>query len=279
MNIEKIKNYNQRMLAVVFTLAVVLLVLFIITFIVDLWPSRTYDDSPRGLLADEQVSALADENLRKQVLSYETPWLVDTVKSVYIIPVSIRTLNKPEETTPPDAYYDLLDMHPSHSRGKISKDRIEFHRANYVNLIVYDALRDKATSLFNQRVIVGDIQSYYFEDDILLIFYAATKDTNQNGIIDLTDLRSLYIYSLGTGELRTFSDGENQAIDYQFIEPTKNLLVKYKLSQYKKEQFGFEQVPSKMMKYTFETQELTPIIPTEMNQKMQELVEGKEQKN
>ncbi len=277
MNIEKIKNYNQRMLAVVSTLAAVLLIVFIISFIVETWPRGTYDNSPQGLLADEQVSALADENLRKQVLSYETPWLIDSLKSIYIIPVSIRTLNKPEETTPPDVYYDLLDMHPSHSRGKISKDRIEFYRTNYVNLIVYDAPRDKTTSLFNQRVIVGDIQPYYFKDEILLIFYAATKDTNQNGIIDLTDLRSLYIYSFETGELRTFSDGENQAIDYQFIEQTKNLLVKYKLSQYKKEQFGYEQVPNKIMKYNFETQELTPIIPTDIEQKMQGLVEGKEQ--
>ena len=278
MNIEKIKNYNQRMLAVISTLAAVLLIIFIISFIVETWPRGTYDNSPQGLLADEQVSALADENLRKQVVSYETPWLVDTIKSVYIIPISIKTLNKPEETTtPPDALLELLDTHPSHSRGRMSKDRFEFYKKNHVNLIVYDALRNKATSLFNQRVIVGDIQPYYFKDDILLIFYAATRDTNQNGIIDLTDLRSLYVYSFETEELRTFSDGENQAIDYQFIEPTKDLLVKYELSQYKKDQFGNKQVPNKIMKYNFETQELTPIIPSDIEQKMQGLVEGKEQ--
>ena len=40
MNIEKIKNYNQKMLALFFTLGVVFLFGAIIALIIDIWPKE-----------------------------------------------------------------------------------------------------------------------------------------------------------------------------------------------------------------------------------------------
>lgn len=277
MSIEKIKNYNQKMLAVLCTLGIVLLFVCIIFIITDMWPRGYHEEVPQGLIADDKTAELNQENLRKQIISYESPWLIDTLKSTYIVPVSIRTLKKPEEVVALDnGLLGLMDTYPGSMRfnkgGYYSSKRFE---GKYANLIVYDAVKEKAESLFSERIIIGNTQAYYFQDDILLIFYLASSDTDKNGIIDLNDLRSLYIYSLNSGVMRKVSDGDNQVTDYMFEERSKNLLIEFQLGQYKESQFERDQSPKKIMKYNFENQKLINIIPDEIQQEMQKLVEGK----
>lgn len=276
MNIEKIKNYNQRLLAIAGTLGCLLLLLLIAMVVIEMWPWR-YSGTPRipqGLIAEENVEILNQENLRKQIISYESPWLIDTLNTVYLVPVSIKTLNKPEEVaqrTEPELFLN--------TRSSIAKEKGYYqHRSfkgEYANLILYEPRQRKTTSLFEERVIVGNVNSYYFKDDILLTCYTASKDTDKNGVIDLEDLRNLCIYSLKTGLMRVVSDEENQLEKFQFIENSKDLLITFTLSQYNRRQFANNQSPGKIMKYNYEMQTLENIIPQDIEQQMQMLVEGK----
>lgn len=276
MNIEKVKNYNQKVLAVISTLGVIFLIICIVMLIAELFPRRYYNDhQPQGLISDERIEELNQENLRKQIISYESPWLIDTVKSVYVVPVSIKTLKKAEEvaeeTTLGSAQLDLFGSSKM-KRGYYGRRHFE---GKYANLIIYSPVEEKTTSLFNERIFIGDVTSYYFKDDILLVFYSASKDTDKNGVIDLSDLRNLCVYSLNTGIMRKISDQGNQVEGYMFVENSKDLLVEFKLSQYKENQFGNNQSPGKIMKYSFDSQELSDIIPEKIQSDMQKLIEGK----
>ncbi len=276
MNIEKIKNYNQKMLAVFFTLGVIFLLGCIIAIVIDLLPSRNYRTKPQGLIAEDNVNLLNEENLRKQVISYEMPWLIDTLKSTYIIPVSIKTLKKPEEVAINEELLGLMDA--SSSLIRMKKKGYYSHKqfnGEYANLIVYNPIEDRVLSLFNERIIIGNVEAYYFLDDILLIFYTALKDTNTDGVIDLSDLRNLNVYSLNAGDIRVIGNEENQVTGYSFIENSKSLLVEFELSQYKENQFEYAGAPKKIMKYDYNVQKLTDIIPDDIQKEMQKLVEGK----
>lgn len=276
MKIEKIKNYNQHLLAILGTLGCLFLLLWIVWVIIELYPSRSYTNQPQGLIAEKTAETLNQENLRKQLISYESPWLIDTLNVVYVVPVSIKTLKKPEEVTN-KAEQEVYDM--SNPRSSFSKSKGYYSKryfdGKYANLIIYDPKEEKTTSLFNERLIIGNVTTYYFEDDILLVCYTATKDTNQNGIIDLEDHRSLCVYSLKNGTMRKISDGDNQLEGFEFIEDSKNMLITFTLSQYEHRQFDNHQIPSKIMKYDYQSQKLEDTIPQDIREEMQKIVEGK----
>ena len=279
MNIERIKNYNQRILALIGTLGVILLLILIIMTMPELWHTfhrGHYDNTPSGLLAEDKVEVLNQENLRKQIVSYETPWLIDTLNTVYIVPVSIQTLKKPEEVVVvEDELLALMDVFPGATMSKKGYYSSRKFEGNYANLILYNPVENTTQSLFSKRMIIGDVRAYYFKDDILLVFYSADKDTNKDGVIALDDARNLYIYSLNKSILKRISDGDNSVEQYKFVENSKDLLVEFQLSQYKGSQFNNFRLPSKIMKYGYESQELTDIIPSQIQMDMQKLVEGK----
>ncbi len=100
MKIEKVKNYNQKLLAVLGTIGAIFLIVALVSFIfIAIQESRRYDynEPETGILSEEKIEKLQKENKREQVISYETPILIDTLKLKYIIPVSHKTLDEKED--------------------------------------------------------------------------------------------------------------------------------------------------------------------------------------
>jgi hypothetical protein len=100
MKIEKIKNYNQKLLAILGTIGGIFLVVALVSFIsIVIQEHRRYDynETETGILSEEKIEKLQKENKREQVISYETPILIDTLSLKYIIPVSHKTLDEKEE--------------------------------------------------------------------------------------------------------------------------------------------------------------------------------------
>ena len=279
MKIEKIKNFNQVILAIAGILGLILLLVFIIMAVSNLFRDFGFGRTTtitNSLISEEKIETLNQENLRLQIISYETPKLIDTVNVVYIIPVSVSTLDKPETVVEAEDDYgimSLMDTFGSFTRRK------GYYQENYfaglfANLIVYHPVENKTTLLFNERIMLSGLHTYDFKDDILLIFFTAEKDTNKDGLINFKDDRNLCIYSLKTGKMRRIAEGTNSITDYQFIENSKDLLVEFSLSQYNDVKFKSYK-PRKIMKYEFETDKLSEVVPAQIQQQMQNLVEGK----
>jgi hypothetical protein len=280
MKIEKIKNFNQVILAIAGILGLLLLLVFIVAAISDL--CRTWDvDSGRNttitnsLISEEKVETLNQENLRLQIISYESPKLIDTLNTVYIIPVSVSTLNKPEtfvESAGDEGLMALMDTYGStRKKGYYEENYFE---GLFANLIIYQPIANKTILLFNERIMLSGLRTYDFKDDILLVFYTAEKDSNKDGLVNFNDDTNLCIYSLKSGKMCRISEGANSITDYQFVENSKDLLVEFSLSQYNDVKFKSYK-PRKIMKYEFETEKLSEVVPAQVQQQMQNLVEGK----
>ncbi len=195
MNIDRIKNYNQKLLAILGTVVILIAIVGLISIIVfavdEIGRSFRNNNQDDGILSDERIEELQKENKRQQLISYETPQLVDTLNLVYIIPVSHKTLNSAEYID--EEVLGLLDVHGSY---KSDKRYSRQYYGDFNNLLVYDYKKDSINKLFNDRINFGNIQTEYFKDDILVLFSASTKDTYRDGVINQEDYKTLFIYSL-----------------------------------------------------------------------------------
>lgn len=271
MNIEKIKNFNQKILALIGSLVVIFgvigLIALVVTLIDDIFPIHRKTDS--GLLAEEKIEKLKEENLRQQIVSYYLPVLVDTVNLIYYIPVSQKTLRNPEYIPEYESDRGLLNMYESKS-----KDEWYNYGETNNNLLIYDQKNNEVKKVFDERIFIGAIHTYYFEDDIILTCRGVTKDTDKDGIINLDDLNTLYIYSVTQKKLQKVFIANTDITAYKLIPGKKVLHIGFGLDRDGDGKFSSYSEPQVIKEYNIATNELRNIINKEMDISIQKLIEG-----
>ena len=137
MSIEKIKNYNQKLLAILGSIAIIFaligLVMFI-SFVIDEYRSNNYNDDT-GILSEDKIEKLQKENKREQVISYRTPKLIDTINQLYIIPVSHKSLNESEEID--DKVLGLMNASGDFQNESDQRYSRRYY-GDFNNILVYD---------------------------------------------------------------------------------------------------------------------------------------------
>jgi hypothetical protein len=276
MKIEKLKNYNQKILAILGTLAIILVIVSILGIggiaISELVRFNSYDDTETGILSDEKIEELQKENKREQVISYQNPKLIDTLNSVYIIPVSHKNLNEAEDIN------GLLNIRKTSSSSYESSDSRysrQYYGA-YNNLIIYNQENDLTNKLFNKRVNFNNIDTEYFSDEILLLFKVAEKDTYKDGVINLSDFKSLYIYSLNEKKLKKIENSEMDIVSYKFLNQSKDLIISFGIDKNNDGKYEDVNEPTLIKKYNYKTGKLTDIIGEKTNSELQKMLEGTE---
>lgn len=273
MNMDKIKNYNQKLLAVLGTVVVIIAIVGLISISVfaidEIRRSFRNNNQDDGILSDEKIEELQKENKRQQLISYETPRLVDTINLVYIIPVSHKTLNSAEYID--EEVLGLLDMHGSYKSDKRYSRK---YYGDFNNLLIYDYKKHSVDKLFIDRVNFGSIQTEYFNDDILVFFIASTKDTHKDGVINQQDYKSLFIYSLNNKDLREVSLEEADVYQVNFVENSKDLIISFGIDHNKDGKFDEYSEPALIQKYDYKSGKLIDIVSQEMNNELQMKLEG-----
>lgn len=267
----KIEKYNQRLLAVLGTVGVIFLTVALITFIsITIMEHRRFDNGAEtGILSDEKIEELQKENKREQVISYENPRLIDTLNSIYIIPVSHKTLGEKEDIS------GLLSISKSSSNYEQSDSRYSSrHYGAFNNLIVYNPKDGTNKKLFNERVNFNLIKTEYFDDDILLLMSVSEKDTYKDGVINLLDFKSLYIYSLSKKELKKVDVEGMDVFNFKFLNNTKSLAILIGVDKNKDGQFEEYNEPTLIKRYDFDTGKLTDVVDEKINSELQKTLEG-----
>ena len=275
MNIEKIKKYNQKLLAVLGTI-VALMALFgliSILYFVGLEIASSFRNSGQdGILSDEKIELLQKENKRQQIISYQIPQLVDTLNLIYMIPVSQKTLNNPEGIED-DAVLGLLDVHEgSFSSGK--KYRKRSYYGSYNNLLIYDAKNGNLNKLFEDRVNFEKLDTKYFDNDVFIVFTAATSDSYKDGLINANDLKKLYIYSVNEQRLKDISLNNADVIAYKFVNESKNLLVQFGIDYNEDGKYDSSKEPKTLRLLNYKSGELSEIVSKEIHSQLQKKLEG-----
>ncbi len=276
MNIEKVKKYNHKLLAVLGTIVALMALIGLIsllTFVVGDISSSFGSNNQDGILSDEKIELLQKENKRQQIVSYQIPELVDTLNLIYMIPVSQKTLNNPEGIED-DGVLGLLDMQGgSFSSGK--KYRKRSYYGSYNNLLIYDAKKENSTKLFDDRVNFEKIDTKYFDDnDVFIVFTAATADSFKDGLINSKDLKKLYIYSVAEQKLKDVSLNNADVIAYKFVNESKNLLVQFGIDYNEDGKYESSKEPKTLRLFNYKSGALSEIVSKEIHSQLQKKLEG-----
>jgi len=272
MNIVKVKNYNQKLLAVIGTIIALIafigLLIFLVFAFTEIGRSLNYNNKSNGILSEEKIEELQKENKRQQLVSYDFPRLVDTLNLIYIIPVSQRTLNEPEDID--SEALELLD----YSGGFTKKMYSQRFYGSFNNLLIYDLKHDEIKKLFDERISFEEITYQYFEDDIFILFNAAKKDTYKDGVINDDDLKSLFVYSLKEKKLKQIEQAEADVSNFTFVNNSKDLLIHFGIDQNKDGRFENSHEPTIIKKYDYKTGILNTVINKETHNSLQKTLEG-----
>ena len=276
MKIEKIKNYNQKLFAIFGTIGgicIIITLISIISLLIKEHRRFDYNEPETGILSEEKIEKLQKENKREQVISYETPILVDTLKLKYIIPVSHKTLDEKEDI----ALNGLLNGFTG-SGSKLSKRKDDRYSRRFYgefnNAIIYNAKNGTNKKLFNNRINFNEIKAEHFENEILILIKASEKDTFKDGVINLKDFSSLYIFSFNENKLRKISLEGMDVYNYKFINKTKDLIVEFGIDKNNDGFFESYNEPTVIKKYDFKNDNLIEVIDPIINTELQKTLEG-----
>ncbi|WP_299137025.1 hypothetical protein [uncultured Tenacibaculum sp.] len=277
MKIEKVKNYNQKLLAVLGTIGGIFLIFALVSFIsivIQEHRRHDYNEPETGILSEEKIEKLQKENKREQVISYETPILIDTLNSKYIIPVSHKTLNEKEDIELNGLLNAYTGSSNSDSDGIKDERYSREYYGEYNNIIVFDELNSKNKKLFKERINFNEIKSEHFGKEILVLLKASGEDTFKDGVINLKDLTSLYIYSMKENKMRKIGIEGMDIYNYKFINNSKNLIIEFGIDKNKNGTFESYNEPIILKKYNFEREKLGEIIDKKINSELQKKLEG-----
>jgi len=278
MKIEKIKNYNQRLLAVLGTVVVLMALLGLVSIATLMYNelSRSWRNNQpeEGILSDEKIQELQEENKRQQLISYENPILIDTNNLIYIVPVSQKTLKSAEEIE--EDVRGISDFESEALSVRLGGKGRYYSQLNgtFNNFLVYDFKLNSIKKLFDQRVYIENMHTEYFEDEILLLFETSEKDTYKDGRVDSKDLTVLYIYSFNDQQLRKIEQPQSTISRYRFVLNSKNLLVQFGMDHNENGQFDSSREPQSIMFYDYQSGQLSEIVPKEVSSNLQRMLEG-----
>ena len=275
MDIEKIKNYNQKMLAVIVTTAVAFAIIGLFAFIVFLFTevfnfsrsSTTYNQE--GLQVEEVKQKTSEENLYNLQVSYNFPDLVDTISQLYIISVSHQTTYELQNN---------LIKRGKYSSSIRSSDSYDYYsQSTYINLLAYDSKNAKLEKLFTQKILIGQYNNYYYPDDVLLVFEAVTKDSNKDGQLSLDDETSLYFYSMRNKSMKQAKLEGQTVLQYAFIPKTKNAIIHFGKNPYENRKKDEENVisPGILCQYNYGSDNLAKINDNQLDTEIKTIAEGK----
>lgn len=273
MNLEKIKNYNQKILAIFGTILIVFAVIGLISFVIIIINEFDWNDQGEletGILSDEKIVELQRENKRKQIISFDNAQLVDTLNLIYCIPVSHKTLNKPEEIDE-----DLLGLlNADIDKSSYDKRYSRQFYGSFNNLLIYDYKSKDIKKLFDKRINFKIIETEYFEDDILIVFNAADQDTFKDGVINSKDYSALYIYSINGKKLKKIQKTEMTISNFKFVENSKNLIISFGVDHDKNGSFDDYKEPRVLEIYDYDSEELKMIVDKNTILELQNTLEG-----
>ena len=263
---DKIKNYNQIILAAAGTIGVILLLFLAGIFIWDTVSRWSYDDDDEiGILATEQTDILQEENLRKQIISFNRIQVLDSASQIFVIPVTQANLAKAE--------YDGQLLGLMNSKFSVNYER--YSNNIYNNLVLYDGLNNRSEILFKDRISIEDFIIHESGNKKLIVISACNEDSNKDGLLNESDLQRLFIYDIDLKVLHTIDLAENYTtlIAYQ-PKKSNELVVHTGIDRNNNGKFDRKTEPMIFYKVNLQTMSLEEFVSKDQISTLQGLLEG-----
>jgi hypothetical protein len=267
--IEKIKNYNQIILAIAGTIGVIFL--FFAAFFALEEMSGDFFDSPndnnRGILAIEETEALNRDSLRQQIISFNRIQVVDSIHQLFLLPVTQANLAAAERD------HELIGLMNTKSIGRSYE---KFYGNIYNNLVLHDKLKDESTIIFDERISIEDFIIHESGQNNYIVIPACIVDSNKDGYLNEKDLQELFIFDLQSRTLHKIESKENYTT-LSVYQPNKSndLIAHFGIDRNKDGLFESSSEPMIFYKINLDNMKIEAFVSQTQIEALQSLLEGK----
>jgi len=271
MDINKIRDFNQKILAVFGILAIVLIVIIIIWVVTEYTQSYFRKDyvNPE-IVSNEKAQENLDNNIRTHQVSFEELRLADTTNNIYLIPVSQSALKLEEFIIKEDKIskgtLGLMNSFSGYS---------DFYYGNqsYNNILIFNAKNNTIQKLFDNRISINRISLEKINGKSYALIAATDNDTNKDDLLNDEDSKTLYIFDLKQNKLNTIQSENTDFVDYTVIHDNEQLIIKYGLDKDKNGTYTWDE-PMIMKSYLIQSNKLNDLISTELVNDLQNTLDG-----
>lgn len=273
MEIEKIRNYNQRILAVFGSLAVLLMLLAIVVvlvnFIDDLrWRHKETDNE---MVSNEVAEKNYEKQIRTHQVSFENLQLIDSSNYIYLLPVSQSALKLEEfldkNKIESEESLGVLDMYGGYSN-------FYYGPKSFNNALVFNSRDGSVRKLFRKRLSINKISIQKIKDKPYVFFAVTDKDSNKDGVLGANDLKTLYYYSVSDMDLTAIENEGADYADFDIIPGTSQLIIKYGLDNDSSGKFDWDE-PMVLKTYEIGERALKDLISPGLIDGLQATLDGK----
>lgn len=266
--IQKIKAYNQILLAIAGTFALLFAILLAIIFLIEISGGGRSDDYQDGILATEQTDELLKDSLRRQIISFDQIQIIDSISQTYLLPVAQANLVDPERAN------DLLGLTNNFSMEK--KYYKNYHNV-YNNLLIHHALLDTTKLVFEQRISIEDFKTHTTTDrQQYLLITGCSVDSNQDKILDEEDLQELFVYDIKREQLTKIEADENYTTLHVYQPPkSTGIVVHFGIDRNNNGAFESRKEPMVFYKLDVPNRQLRPFASETQTNRLQHLLEGR----
>lgn len=267
--IEKIKNYNQIILAIAGTIGV-LFIFFAAFFVLVDMSSSFFDNASNnnnGVLATEKTNQLQKENLRKQIISFNKIQVIDSANQIFLIPVTQADLADAEKGN------EVLGLMNTKSIGR-SYDK--FYGNIYNNLILYYKFTKESSIIFDKRISIEEFIIHESGQNKYVVIPASQIDSNKDGYLNEDDLQELFIYDIQKKSLHKIEAKENYTtLNVSQPNQSNDLVAHFGIDRNQDGVFESSTEPMIFYHINLEIMKIEEFIKPEQIEQLQSLLEGK----
>jgi len=272
---DKLTKYNQKLLAILGTLLVVALTIILlgagIFFIIDQVEDAKRNHARDNALVLENATQTNDstENqpvIRKQEISFDSPRLIDTLKALYLVPISQVNLKNPELIESNE------DMEPSPS---YSGRKFAYHRYSglYNNILVYHHKENSKVAVFDRKISIHAFENWVVSNRHYLFIEGVTNDSNKDKKLNHEDLQSFFIYDIEDHKLQEIQIDGYGLVDYYVIHESEDIILRFGKDKDQNGELDEYQEPIVLKRYNISSASITDFIDKDLLKKMQQLID------
>jgi len=259
MNIQK---YNQRLLAILGSLAVVMIVSAVI-FISDLIPRKRRASTPSGIVINENQVVDTNAFSLKQEISIMEPYQLDSASPVFIIPIGQK-----DQTT---RRTKVLTGGLSFS-GEVEDYYYSSFTGLYNNFVLIDYTRDIKRPVFDSKIALTEWAYMKVDNSQLILFKGTANDLNQDGRLNDDDFQSLYVFNIATLEVKELSFDNQTVREFEPLSKTSKIYVRTGIDLNGDKTFSYYSEPTDLYFYDVATGESETLVPEDVKREIQSIL-------
>ena len=269
---DKLKRYNQVLLAIISTMALVFVLVGGIMTLSILYDELSWKDqyTEPSIIADRQTDQMLGDSVRKQLISFERLILLDTVKQIYMLPVKQANLADAE-------YIDDSDLLGLTNSFTVSVGNSNYYGNGqfYNNILIWDKISGSMSELFKTRVSINYFDRLKLKEDEIVVMSVSNMDTNSDGRLNRQDLQMLCIYHVPDNRLIQVKANNRTYLKLEKLYESDDLIGLFGTDKNENGEFNKNTEPRFFYRIDLETGNLELLVKEESLLRLQKRLDGR----